>query len=197
MDRIQKNRAWLLSNLRVGALSFGSSARTALYEADLVHRSRVVDITFFQRALTFSSVVPGPNLVNLCALLGFAVGGLRAAVIGVLLLCVPGALFVVFVAEVLPFDNSLVSVTLVGISIGSALVFLKFVVGMMGGLNQGDKKLSDEGAPVRLHWRHPKVVMRLIVGLVSLVWALNGLSLGLFLLIAFPVAFFLESLWRS
>ena len=63
-----------------------------LYEEAVVQRRGWLSAAEFEEVLTIAQLLPGPNLVNLAAYLGYRLVGPVLAVLGVLCLCLPGAL---------------------------------------------------------------------------------------------------------
>jgi chromate transporter len=96
---------WLRVNAAIGTLSFGSASRIVLYEDAVVREHGWLDPEEFAEVLTVAQLLPGPNLVNLSAYLGYRLVGPVAAVLGVLCLCLPGALLAVALSGVLAVEK--------------------------------------------------------------------------------------------
>ena len=82
---------WLRVNLAIGTLSFGSASRIVLYEDAVVRDRGWLTADEFSEVLTVAQLLPGPNLVNLSAYLGYRLVGVAGALVGIVCLCLPGA----------------------------------------------------------------------------------------------------------
>jgi chromate transporter len=96
---------WLLFNLRVGGLTFGMGSITPIYERALVQDARVLTREEFQETLTLAQVLPGPSLVSMAMYLGQRLFGTTIAVLGVVCMCLPGALWAALVLRYVPFEK--------------------------------------------------------------------------------------------
>jgi len=67
---------WLRVNLAIGTLSFGSASRIVLYEDAVVRERGWLTADEFSEVLTVAQLLPGPNLVNLSAYLGYRLVGI-------------------------------------------------------------------------------------------------------------------------
>ncbi|NUM89596.1 MAG: chromate transporter [Bdellovibrionales bacterium] len=125
---------WLKTNLRIGALSFGSSGRAMLYQEDVVDRKKWLSEDEFFEVLTVAQLLPGPNLVNLAAYLSRRIFPARwwLPVPAVLALAIPGALFAVAMVAFLDMENAWIRLLFQGFSLGSVAVFLVFVRRLLG-----------------------------------------------------------------
>ena len=92
---------WLRVNLAIGTLSFGSASRIVLYEEAVVRERGWLTPEEFAEVLTVAQLLPGPNLVNLSAYLGYRLVGPLGTVVGVLCFCLPGAALAVALSGVL------------------------------------------------------------------------------------------------
>ena len=81
----------------------------------------------FQEALTVTQVLPGPNLGNLAAYLGFRLAGLRGAVFGLLALAAPGAFLMIAIYELLGLGGSRFTLFFKGMGLGSILLFVLLI----------------------------------------------------------------------
>src|SRR4051794_1649414 len=97
--------SWFWINFKIGALSFGSASRTMLYEEEVVGRRGWLTGDEFQEVLTLAQMLPGPNLLNLAACLGYRLFPAGSAILAVLPLVLPGAVLVVLAALWVPLDN--------------------------------------------------------------------------------------------
>lgn len=120
--------AWFVTNLKIGALSFGGSGRILLYQDDVVDRHKWLTRDEFMEILTLSQVLPGPNLVNLAAYLGYRLCGLLGAIAGVVALTLPGALFVIALLRWVDLRNPDVRLLFQGFSLASLMLFAAFVL---------------------------------------------------------------------
>ncbi len=85
-----KTRDWLVINLKIGALSFGSAGRAMLYRDAVVNDKKWLTDDEFQEVMTITQILPGPNLVNLSAYLGYRLSGKLGTVGGLLISCPDG-----------------------------------------------------------------------------------------------------------
>ena len=96
---------WLRVNLAIGTLSFGSASRIVLYEDAVVRARGWLSDEEFAEVLTVAQLLPGPNLVNLSAYLGYRLVGPLASVLGIVCLCLPGSLLAVALSSVLALER--------------------------------------------------------------------------------------------
>ncbi len=127
-------REWLKINLRIGALSFGGSVRHFLFHDFLVRDRRWITEDEFQQALSLGQVLPGPNLINLCAYLGHRLFGTRGAVLGIVALCLPGALMGISVLSLLDLSQPHWILLFRGFSLGSLSLFALFILRIAPGI---------------------------------------------------------------
>lgn len=118
---------WFRFNLSIGALSFGGAGRALLYHEGVVRDHGWMSDDEFHRVLTLSQTLPGPNLVNLSVFLGLELASLRAALLGVLGLGIPGALIVLAILAMVPLENTHVRWIFQGFSLGSVSLFVVFI----------------------------------------------------------------------
>lgn len=125
---------WAVANARIGLLSFGGSGRALMYQ-DLVVRDRawLTEAEFYE-TLTLAQALPGPNIVNLVAYMGYRFVGVAGAALGVLGLCLPGALMAALLFTAVPFEDPALRDLFQGFALGSAVLFLVFVGRMARGL---------------------------------------------------------------
>lgn len=170
---------WFLINFRMGAYSFGSSARIPLYQQILVEEKKWLTKEEFYEVLTLAQILPGPNLVNLVAYIGYRLFKNRAlAFLGVMALAVPGAFLAVLLVTVLPMQNPLLERLFQGFSLASISISLVFVSGLLESIGirlrpEWDKKLLARSFVFA-------VVAALSLLAIPLFWILLvGISLGL------------------
>ena len=129
-----KLKEWLRINAEIGLLSFGASGRALLYEEAVVESRKALHSDEFQEVFTVAQVLPGPNLVNLSAYLGYRFCGFLGAVLGVFALAIPGALMLVGAYEWLGLGNERFEIFFKGVAIGSTLLFFILIFKMCRGL---------------------------------------------------------------
>lgn len=119
--------AWLLFNLRVGGLSFGMGSITPIFERALVQDTQSLTAEEFQETLTLAQVLPGPSLVSMTMYLGQRLFGTTFGLLGVICLCLPGALWATLVVRWVPFERPLVQTFMHGFAIGAVVLLADFV----------------------------------------------------------------------
>jgi chromate transporter len=119
--------AWLLFNLRVGGLTFGMGSITPIFERALVQDTQSLTAEEFQETLTLAQVLPGPSLVSMTMYLGQRQFGTAFGVLGVVCLCLPGALWATLVVRWVPFERPLVQTIMHGFAIGAVVLLADFV----------------------------------------------------------------------
>lgn len=91
--------AWIW--LKIGLLSFGGPAgQIALMQNELVDRRRVVSADSFQRGLSFSMLLPGPEAQQLATWLGWRTHGLAGGLFAGLAFILPGAALMILLSWV-------------------------------------------------------------------------------------------------
>ncbi|MEI9948487.1 MAG: chromate transporter [Pseudomonadota bacterium] len=125
---------WLLFNLRVGGLTFGMGSITPIFERALVQDTRSLTPQEFQETLTLAQVLPGPSLVSMTMYLGQRLYGTSVGLLGVVCLCLPGALWATLVARWVPFELPLVQTFMHGFAIGAVVLLVDFVRRLWPGL---------------------------------------------------------------
>ncbi len=143
---------WTLANLKIGCLAFGGSGRALIYQDLLVTERRWLTEREFFETLTLAQSVPGPNIVNLVAYVGYGFGGVAAAALGVAGLCLPGALIAALTFGLIRFDVWGLPDLFQGFVLGSAVLFLVFVWRLAGGLAEATP-LRGRGLRDPLVWR--------------------------------------------
>ena len=118
---------WLLFNLRVGGLSFGMGSITPIFERALVQDTQSLTAEEFQETLTLAQVLPGPSLVSMTMYLGQRLFGTAFGLLGVVCLCLPGALWATLVVRWVPFERPLVQTLMHGFAIGAVVLLADFV----------------------------------------------------------------------
>jgi chromate transporter len=119
--------AWLLFNLRVGGLTFGMGSITPIFERALVQDTQSLTAEEFQETLTLAQVLPGPSLVSMAMYLGQRLYGTPFALLGVVCLCLPGALWATLVVRWVPFERPLVQTFMHGFAVGAVVLLADFV----------------------------------------------------------------------
>ena len=175
---------WLRVNLAIGTLSFGSASRIVLYEDAVVRERRWLTDDEFSEVLTVAQLLPGPNLVNLSAYLGYRLVGVVGSVLGILCLCLPGAALAVALSGVLALDRPWVQAPLRGMAVAGIVLLLLFLWRRLPGLGN----TADPATPASTRVRVARAV--LLVGVAGAVLA--GTSLFAILAVAIPVGLVLE-----
>ena len=137
-------RGWLWLHCKIGLLTFGTGSVFPIYERALVREAKVLSHEQFQQALTIAQVLPGPSLVTFCAYLGGTLFGPLVAVLGVLAMCFPGALWALLVIEAVPIHRADVQAVFHGFAVGALVLLVDLVRRLARGLTAGD----SEGTPV-------------------------------------------------
>jgi len=156
-------REWLKLNLRIGALSFGGSVRHFLFHDFLVRERRWITEDEFQQALSLGQVLPGPNLINLCAYLGHRLFGTRGAVLGLIALCLPGALMGISVLSLLDLTQPHWVLLFRGFSLGSLSLFALFILRVAPGMGK-----QPDGEKVVRAKRNLRYTMALAICILAL-----------------------------
>jgi chromate transporter len=175
---------WLRVNLAIGTLSFGSASRIVLYEDAVVRDRGWLTNEEFDEVLTVAQLLPGPNLVNLSAYLGYRLVGPVGSVIGILCLCLPGAMLAVALSGVLAMDRPWVQGPLRGMAVAGIVLLLLFLWRRLPGL----ASTADPAIPAASRVRAARWV--LLTGVAAAVLA--GASLFAVLAVAIPVGLVLE-----
>lgn len=130
---MQKWWQWIVSNARIGGLSFGGSGRALLYQEEVVDRRRWLSEDEFYEVLTVAQLLPGPNLVNLAAYLSRRIfpRSLWLMPAAILALAVPGALFAILLVVAVDIENPWIKILFKGFSLGSIALFLVFVLRLL------------------------------------------------------------------
>jgi chromate transporter len=175
---------WLRVNLAIGTLSFGSASRIVLYEDAVVRERGWLSEEEFSEVLTVAQLLPGPNLVNLSAYLGYRLVGITGALVGIVCLCLPGAVLAVALGSVLPVDHPWVQAPLRGMAVSGIVLLLLFLWRRLPGL----ASTAEPGrvAPTRV--RAARWFLLLAVGTAVLL----GASLFAILAVAIPAGVILE-----
>ena len=175
---------WLRVNLLIGTLSFGSASRIPLYEDAVVRERGWLTPDEFAEVLTMAQLLPGPNLVNLSAYLGYRLVGPLGSVLGILCLCLPGSLLAVALSGVLALERPWVQAPLRGMAVAGIVLLLLFLWRRLPGL----ASTADPATPASMRVRVVRGV--LLAGVAVAVLA--GTSLFAVLAVSIPVAVVLE-----
>ena len=149
--------AWLLFNLRVGGLTFGMGSITPIFERTLVQDTQSLTAEEFQETLTLAQVLPGPSLVSMTMHLGQRQFGTTFGLLGVVCLCLPGALWASLIVRWLPFERPLVQTFMHGFAVGAVVLVADFVRRLWPGI----RGTHFRGVPAT----RSKLVRRLAVAL--------------------------------
>ena len=175
---------WLRVNLTIGTLSFGSASRIVLYEDAVVRDRGWLSAAEFDEVLTVAQLLPGPNLVNLSAYLGYRLVGVAGALLGIVCLCLPGAVLAVALSGLLAVDNPWVQAPLRGMAVSGIVLLLMFLWRRLPGLG------STADPAVRASTR-VRVARGVLLAAVAAA-VLAGASLFAVLAVAIPVALVVE-----
>ena len=175
---------WLRVNLAIGTLSFGSASRIVLYEDAVVRERSWLSNDEFSEVLTVAQLLPGPNLVNLSAYLGYRLVGPVGSVLGILCLCLPGAVLAVALSGVLAVDRPWVQAPLRGMAVAGIVLLLLFLWRRLPGLGS----TADPATPASTRVRVARGVLMAAVAAAIL----SGASLFAVLGVAVPTALVLE-----
>lgn len=134
LDHHLAPRDWLLLNLKVGAFSFGTGSVAPIYRRALVEEARALSADEFQDLLTIAQLLPGPNLVSLSMALGSRLFGYAVAVMGVALLCLPGAAWALVATAFVPIQDPLVRAVVAGCAVGASVLLLELCLQLERGL---------------------------------------------------------------
>jgi chromate transport protein ChrA len=121
--------------LWAGLTAFGAARWTTLEDAFV--RSGLIEEKAFFRDYAVSSTLPGPTFVNLAALCGMRLGGVRVALAAIVLLLAPGLVAVILVLAFLDPSELWVRHLFNGILVGAVGVVASQYVrraGRMSGL---------------------------------------------------------------
>jgi chromate transporter len=175
---------WLRVNVAIGTLSFGSASRIVLYEDAVVRERGWLTPEEFAEVLTVAQLLPGPNLVNLSAYLGYLLVGPVGTVLGIGCLCLPGALLAVALSGVLAVDRPWVQAPLRGMAVAGIVLLLAFLWRRLPGL-------ASTADPARPASTRVRVVRGVLLAAVAAA-TLAGASLFAVLAVAIPVGVVLE-----
>ena len=175
---------WLRVNAAIGTLSFGSASRIVLYEEVVVRERGWLTPDEFAEVLTVAQLLPGPNLVNLSAYLGYRLVGPVGTVLGILCLCLPGAALAVALSGVLAVERPWVQAPLRGMAVAGIVLLLAFLWRRLPGL-------ASTADPVRSAPTRVRVVRGVLLAGVAAA-TLAGVSLFALLAVAVPVGVVLE-----
>ncbi len=107
---------------------------TPIFERALVQDTQSLTAQEFQETLTLAQVLPGPSLVSMTMYLGQRLYGNSVGLLGVVCLCLPGALWATLVARWVPFERPLVQTFMHGFAIGAVVLLVDFVRRLWPGL---------------------------------------------------------------
>jgi chromate transport protein ChrA len=147
-------RSWIWINFKIGALSFGSVSRVVLYEEEVVQMRHWLSDDEFREALTLAQILPGPNLVNLGAAIGFKLFSGPKALIAMLPLLLPGAVLAVLVALFVPLDVPWVAELFHGFAIGALFLMGRFLWMLYQGIPAQSPVQKIKGGKSKLFGRY-------------------------------------------
>ena len=175
---------WLRVNLTIGTLSFGSASRIVLYEDAVVRDRGWLSAAEFDEVLTVAQLLPGPNLVNLSAYLGYRLVGVAGALLGIVCLCLPGAVLAVALSGLLAVDRPWVQAPLRGMAVSGIVLLLMFLWRRLPGL-------GSTADPAVLASTRIRVARGVLLAAVAAA-VLAGASLFAVQAVAIPVALVVE-----
>jgi chromate transporter len=175
---------WLRVNLTIGTLSFGSASRIVLYEDAVVRDRGWLSAAEFDEVLTVAQLLPGPNLVNLSAYLGYRLVGVAGALLGIVCLCLPGAVLAVALSGLLAVDRPWVQAPLRGMAVSGIVLLLMFLWRRLPGL-------GSTADPAVLASTRVRVARGVLLAAVATA-VLAGASLFAVQAVAIPVALVVE-----
>jgi len=120
-------RGWLLFHLKIGLFGFGHGAVMPMYERALVRDTKTLTEAQFQEALSVSLVLPGPSLITLSMYLGKQLYGSLIGLLGVLCMCVPGALWALLIVYAIPIEHPAVRALFHGFTVGALVLLVDMV----------------------------------------------------------------------
>ena len=175
---------WLRVNLTIGTHSFGSASRIVLYEDAVVRDRGWLSAAEFDEVLTVAQLLPGPNLVNLSAYLGYRLVGVAGALLGIVCLCLPGAVLAVALSGLLAVDRPWVQAPLRGMAVSGIVLLLMFLWRRLPGL-------GSTADPAVLASTRVRVARGVLLAAVATA-VLAGASLFAVQAVAIPVALVVE-----
>lgn len=145
-------RAWIWFHLKIGLFGFGHGAIMPLYERALVRDSGTLTQAEFHESLTASLVLPGPSLITLSMLLGRKLYGNMVSLLAVLAMCVPGALWALFIVYAVPIHAPAVEALFRGFTMGALVLLVAMVYRLSRGLASAPDRplVGDRRQQVRL-----------------------------------------------
>ncbi len=156
-------RTWIWINLKIGALSFGSVSRVVLYQEEVVQMRSWLNEDEFREALTLAQILPGPNLVNLAAAIGYRLFSLPKAVFALLPLLLPGALLAILIALFIPLDRPWVAELFHGFAIGALILMGKFLWMLFQGIPAQSPAQKIKAGSVKIMGRYALVVLGIAI----------------------------------
>lgn len=160
-------KEWLIVCLKIGALSFGGAGRAMLVRDIIVHDKKWLTNDEFHQIYTIASVLPGSNISNLSAYIGYKLLGNLGGILGVLALVAPGALLALIILLFVPIDQPDIAKFFLGFSIASIAIFAVFIAQLFVGI----KGHHLSGPLPRL-----KYVLRILVFIFVAISILSGVS---------------------
>ncbi|MET0340278.1 MAG: chromate transporter [Polyangiales bacterium] len=131
-------RDWLLFHLKIGLFGFGHGAVMPMFERALVRDTQTMTPAAFNEALTVALLLPGPSLITLSMHLGRQHFGTAVGLLGLLAMCVPGALWALLIVTAIPIHHASVRALFRGFTIGALVLLAAMVVRLESGLRAPD-----------------------------------------------------------
>lgn len=156
---------WLVICFRIGALAFGGAGRGMLVRDAVVVERAWISHDEFHQIHTVASVLPGSNIANLTAYIGYKLFGNLGGVLGVIALVTPGALLALMVLLFVPINQPDIANIFLGFSIASIAIFAVFIAQLFSGI-----KSHHTSGPLP----RSKYVLRILVSLTIVVSILLG-----------------------
>ncbi len=176
---------WLVICFKIGALAFGGAGRGMLVRDAVVVEKKWLTNDEFHQIHTVASVLPGSNIANLAAYIGYRLFGNLGGVLGVIALVVPGALLALMVLLFIPINQPDIANIFLGFSIASIAIFAVFIAQLFSGI-----KSHHISGPLP----RSKYVLRILVSLTIVVSILLGGSFLITLLGGLALCLFVEFL---
>jgi chromate transporter len=129
-----------------------------------VQDTRSLTAEEFQETLTLAQVLPGPSLVSMTMYLGQRLFGTTVGLLGVVSLCLPGALWATLVVRWVPFERPIVQRFMHGFAIGAVVLLADFVLRLWPGL-RGTHLPGTSATPKKLARR--LMIVLSVTGLIA------------------------------
>lgn len=154
--------------LWAGLTAFGAARWTTLEDAFV--RGGLIEEKAFFRDYAISSTLPGPSFVNLAALCGFRLGGVRLAVAAIVVLLAPGLAAVILVLAFLSPNEPWVRHLFNGVLVGAVGVVAAQLVRRAGRMRGGLDAVFAAVTLVLIAIGAPMIVAVLSVLVAAVAW---------------------------